>query len=226
MLYLVVTDDEIFGNRLDNIQIFRKNKIVPGLLPKVKPIIQSILKSKGRFSRIDLAIEISKIIKKDVKEIIPSIDHLIYFDFFLLDFNTKIADNTNLSLKGRIKSLLYPLDEYFIKLQKINTKNKKTLNLSLNTNEKEPDANSKDLREFYALPEKIQLEIRRKIQFLKIFDSEVLSTEDINDFAGSNQISKSSLYYWKKNYDQYGWTGLIPDYSKKGRIKCFIKCHD
>ncbi|GAH49155.1 unnamed protein product [marine sediment metagenome] len=199
MLYLVVTDDEIFGNRLDNIQIFRKNKKAPGLLPKVKTIIQSILKSKGRFSRIDLAIEISKIIKKDVKEIIPSIDHLIYFDFFLLDFNKKIADNTDLSLKGRSKSLLYPLYEYFIKLQKIQTIKKKSINLSLNTDEKEPDANSKDLREFYALPEKIQLEISRKIQLLKIFNSEAISTEDINDFAINNQISKSSLYYWKKN---------------------------
>ena len=59
------------------------------------------------------------------------------------------------------------------------------------------------------------------IQLLKIFDSGVLSTEDINDFAGNNQISKSSLYYWKKKYDQYGWTGLIPDYSKKGRNKAF-----
>lgn len=221
LLYLIITDDEIFGNRLDNIQIFRKNKKVPGLLPKVKPIIQTILKSKGSIPRIDLAIEISKILKNDVKEIIPTIDHLIYFDFFQLDFNTKIADNTDLSLKGRSKSLLYPSYEYFIKLQKINTKKKKSINLSLNTDEKEPDANSKNLREFCALPEKIQLEIRRKIQLLKIFNSEVLSTEDINDFARDNQISKSSLYYWKKNYEQYGWTGLIPENSKKGRNKAF-----
>ncbi|GAH49151.1 unnamed protein product, partial [marine sediment metagenome] len=25
----------------------------------------------------------------------------------------------------------------------------------------------------------------------------------------------------EKKYDQYGWTGLIPDYSKKGRNKAF-----
>ena len=31
----------------------------------------------------------------------------------------------------------------------------------------------------------------------------------------------ASLYFWKNNYEQFGWAGLIPNYSKKGRKKGF-----
>ena len=219
LLYLIVIDDEIFGNRLDNIQMFRKNKKVPTRLRNIEPLILKILKREGSLPRIDLAIEISNILGIDVKEVVPSIDHLIYYDFFLLDFNQPIRDNTVLSLRGKNQSSIMPLYEYFLDLHKKLSKNRDPGRLSLTIDEKEPNSDSKDLREFYALPVKIQEEIRRKIEFLKIFSIEEVSTKDILDFAKKNQISKSSLYIWKKRYDQLGWVGLIPDNNKKGRDK-------
>jgi putative transposase len=223
LLYLIITSDEIFRNRLDNIQIFRKNKQVPILIPKIEPLIIAILNRKGSLSRIDLAFEVSNILKIDIKEVIPSIDHLIYFDLFLLDFNIKITDDTVLSLKGTHKSKIVPLYNHLIELQNNNISKQNSKELSFTPDEKEPDANSKNLQEFYALPEKIQLEIRNKIELLKVFDNEGVSTEFIIDFAKKNQISRSTLYYWRNKYEKYGWTGLIPDYSKKGRKKKFSK---
>jgi len=219
LLYLIVTNDEIFGNRLDNIQLFRKNKKEPILLQRVKPLILKILKRKGSLPRIDLAFEISNVLKIDIKELITSIDHLIYYDFFLLDFNIPITDNTVLSLRGSEKSSVLPIYEYFMELQKTDLKKNNPKELLLISDEKEPDADLRNLREFFALPEKLQLEIGKKIELLKIFNIESVTTEDIINYAKKNQISKTTLYNWKKTYEQYGWTGLIPRRSRRGRKK-------
>jgi len=221
LLYLIVTDDEIYGNRLTNIQIFRKNKKIPLNQPRIEPLIIATLKKKGSLPRIDLAIEVSNILKIDVKVVIPSIDYLVYHDFFLLDFNSRITDSTVISLKGTDKSKLIPLHEYFHVLKKNNLNTRKSTELSFTLEKKEPNVDQSNLREFYALPERTQIEIRKRIELLKIFYTDEVSTREIIRFANNNQISKSSLYFWKKRYDQYGWVGLIPENNKKGRIKGF-----
>ena len=221
LVYQIVTDKEIFTDRLYNIQIFRKNKKVPELLNVIKPLIEKILNKKGSLSRIDLAIEISEILKVDVKKVIPSVDHILYFDSFLIDWNTKINDDTILSLKGNKKSLIFPLYKRFNEIKKVNHIEKSSKVLIFNSDEKEPDSDSKNSREFYSLPDKIQSDIIRKITILRIFNREGISTEDIVKYAEEKGISKSSLYLWKNKYDQYGWVGLVPNSSKKGRKKGF-----
>ena len=214
--YEIITDNEIWNERFKNVQFFRKNKRIPELFSKIKPLIEEILNKKGGMPRIDLAIRISKSLGLDVKEVIPSIDHLIYSDFFSLDFQTKITDNTILYLKSDQDSEVPPLYLYFSKVKKSKKQQQSPI---FTTNPKNPNYNTVSQQEFLALPEHIQREVLNRIELLKIFKRDDVSTEEIKKFALKNGISKSTLYYWKNNYEQDGWKGLIPEYQKRGRRK-------
>jgi len=223
LFYELVTDDEIWSVRYENVNFFRKNKRIPELLTRIKQKIEEILFYKNEASRIDLAIQISKEFKLDVKQVIPVIDHLIYFDYFFLDFQRRITDNTILSIKSNSESKIIPLYLCFSEIKRKKVTQTKTDLSSFKIDSTDPNNNSVSRREFLALPEHFQKEILKRIKLLEIFKLEDLNTKKIKAFAKENKIGYTTLYRWKKRFEQLGWRGLIPNYEKAGRKKGFSK---
>ena len=216
-VYQIVTDNELYTTRQNNVEFFRNNKIIPTNLQQIKPSIDKIL-SKGDLSCINLGIEISRQLNLDIKEIMPTINHLIYHDYFMLDFETKIDDETVLCLKSKRESAVLPLYQYFQKIpkKKVQSFKRKTY---FELNPKDPNYNKKNRKDFLALSEKIRKEIMRRINLLKVFQEEDLTTEKLKDFAKKNNVGYGTLYRWRDAFTQKGWVGLIPQYHKRGKKK-------
>jgi putative transposase len=221
LLYMIVTDAEIRTERLNNVQFFRKNKRVSELLSEIQPLIEAILNEKDVMSRIDLALYVSKKLGIDVKEVIPSIDHLIFLDFFLLDFETNITDDTLLRLKSDHASKILPLYYYFSSIQKTKPVKKQNDLLSFQIAQEDPNYNSVSQQEFLALPEHVRNKILYQIELLDIFKCKDISTTELKEFAKKKGISLATLYRWKNSYEYLGWRGLIPEHQKAGRKKGF-----
>lgn len=217
LLYEIVTDKEIWNQRYENVEFFEREKEIPEKYPKIKPILDEILSKYEKLSRIELAIELSKELQLNLNEAIQTIDYLIYHDYFLLDFETKITDNTLLKRKLNQKSKITPLYQYINSIKKRNLTKKKQDSLTFSISPSDPNYNSISQREFLALSESVQKEVLNRIDMLKIFDSDDFSTERLKAYAKDKKVGVASLYRWEKKYEQSGWSGLIPNYEKSGR---------
>lgn len=215
--YIIVTEKEIRRERMQNVLFFRKNIRKPADFSKIKSVIENTLSADKKVARIELAVDVGKVLGFNVTQIIPSIDHLIYKDFFLLDFNSEINDNTVLILRKNHDSLITPTYYYILEVKKITQPQLITFTPS----PKEPTYDNLNQREFLALPEQTQKEVLKRIELLKIFKQNDVSTVNIKEYAKKHSTSYVSLYRWKKKFDQKGWVGLIPNYHKKGRKKGF-----
>ncbi len=220
LLYEIVTNSEIWNERYENIDFFGKNIEQPKLLLKLKPYINNTLDKESEISRIQLALSISEKINLDIKQIIPSIDHLIYHDFFLLDFNTKITDDTILIKRTNEDSLISPVYQYLIEMKKIHLDGINE-SLKITINPKSPYSSMSDLREFQDLPIEIQEKIQNQINHLDIFDKEDFSTKILKNYAIKIDLDFSTLYRWKSKFEKMGWRGLIPNHKKAGRKRAF-----
>ncbi len=216
-IYQIITDNELYSIRQDNVEFFRINKIEPNNLQVIKPFIDKIL-GGGELTCIKLAIEVSKQFCIDILEVMPIINHLIYQDYFLLDFETKIDKETVLSLKLNSDSLIEPLYEFFPRIPKKKVQ-KPRLKTFFELNPKDPNYDKKNRKEFLALPEKIRKEIMKRKNLLKIFQEKDLTTEELKKFAKINNVGYVTLYKWKREFNQKGWVGLIPQYHKRGKKK-------
>lgn len=115
LLYQIITSEELYGNRLDNVQLYRKNRKIPSELASIKPILLRILGRKGSLNRIDLANEISNILDIDVKAVIPSIDYgVIFATQSVADVKKEIIDlcNTKIFFQTQGSGINY-IKEYF-----------------------------------------------------------------------------------------------------------------
>ena len=217
--YMILTDSELRHDRFENVLFFRKNKREPQRLPSVKPILLEVLATTGGLSRIELAQRISERFQVDSKEIIPCIDHLIYFDHFDLDFESKITDDTILKLKSSSTSTrILPLPQYFTKV-KWSPRATPPARLENALSEKIPNHDARSQREFLALPEKVQQRILGKIKHLEIFTPGHFCSKELLEYARQHGINKSTLYRWKKAFDEKGWVGLVSRDDNKGRKK-------
>ena len=221
LFYDIITENEIWNERHENVDFFEKDKKEPDLLLKIKPLIDEILDNQQQISRINLAIKISEETNYIINDIIHSIDYLVYHDYFLLDFDTKITDNTDLQLKQDQKSKITPIYKYFLSRKKTYSEIRKNQEISSNTNNLDFTLNNLDLREFDSLKESVKKKILLQIKYLEIFDQVDISTNKVKEYANKININYSTLYRWKKKYEQFGWNGLIPNHEKAGRKKGF-----
>lgn len=222
LLYMVVTNNEIWNERHENVDFFEKDKKKPEKFLNIEPFIKKICQNNPSISRIDLAKKISEN-GFDINDAIHSIDYMIYNDNFLLDFESKISNETLLQLKSDMKLKIISLYQYFLNIK--NTKiivasNKKVL---LELPSTDPSKTTLDLQEFDALSEKIKKKINERLKSMEIFDSKDFNSEKLKTYAKKKEIHFTTLYRWKKNFDQYGWRGLIPDNKKAGRKRGFNK---
>jgi putative transposase len=212
--YEIIIDEELLEERYDNVEFYGKDAEPPDLLPKVKPLVDELL-AKGKEMTIH---EVMKLIAKKlriyVEDVAPSINHLVYNDHFLLDFETRIDDNTVLKLKGEEDSRLIPLHEHFANLKKRYVKRRK--NEDVLSIEPRSDKDKSRIIEPSTEGEK---EALRRLEFLKIFDDPDFSVENLKKYAKEIGFHQSTLYEWKKLEKEYGWRGLIPELSKRGRKK-------
>jgi hypothetical protein len=160
-----------------------KNKRTPDLFSTVLPFITEIFQNKKEISRIELAIAIGQKINRDIKEIIPTIDHLIYHDFFLLDFETKIDDYTILRIKGDNSSVLKPIYQFLREIYDQNQLVKEENKPKFVPVEKDPTKDEKYKGEYQSLSKKMRKRIHQRLELLKIFDQPNLTTEKLDEFA-------------------------------------------
>ena len=215
--YLVVTENEIFSIRQRNVEFFSKNDQVPAHLQEIKELIESLNIRDGDNSRAELAAEIAAMRSTETSDVIPSIDHLIFHDYFALDFATIIDDDTILVPRRTNDSSLVPFHDYLASLKDRKETEKKNTNIILRENWKDPNSDEASLREFSSLPIKYQKEIFGRIELLKIFSKPSVTTEMLKDYAAQKDVSLATLYRWKKLYDTQGWVGLIPGQERAGR---------
>ncbi len=166
-IYQIITDNELYSIRQDNVEFFRINKIEPNDLHVINPVIDKIL-SKEEITCFELATKVSKQLNIGLLEVMPIINHLIYQDYFLLDFEKKIDDNTALRLKLNGNSLIVPLYKFFPRIPKKKVQKQK-LKTFFELNPKDPNYDKKNRKEYLALPEKIRDEIMKRKNLLNIF---------------------------------------------------------
>ncbi|MFW9881267.1 MAG: Mu transposase C-terminal domain-containing protein, partial [Candidatus Thorarchaeota archaeon] len=147
----------------------------------------------------------------------------IYHDYFLLDFESRINNETILRLKEVNHSKITPLYQYFSNIRTIKSKqlrSKKNIQLNLpNTN---PSQSSLDFQEFESFNKEIKKKILKRLKYMEIFEQGI-STKELKKYADKIGINITTLYRWKKKYNQLGWRGLIPNNNKAGRKKGFGK---
>lgn len=216
--YIIVTDKEIQRERLQNVHFFRKNIRKTAQFSKIKPVIEGILSIDRGLSRIALSVDVGEVLGLNVNQVIPTIDHLIYKDFFSLDFNSEINDSTVLKLRKDQDSFISPTYYYILEIKKLHTKPHP---ITFTPSPKEPTHDDLNQREFLALPKQIQKELLKRIELLKIFSHKDISTIEVKEYAKKHGKSYVTLYRWKKRFEQSGWVGLVPNYHKKGRKKGF-----
>ena len=216
-IYQIITDNELYSIRQDNIEFYRINKIEPNDLQIIKPVINKIL-SKEELTCFKLATKVSKQLNIELLEVMLIINHLIYQDYFLLDFEKKIDDDTVLKLKLKDNSLIVPLYKFFPRIPKKKVQKQK-LKTFFELNPKDPNYDKKNRKEYLALPEKIRNEIMKRKNLLNIFQEKDLSTKKLQEFAKENSVGYATLYKWKRKFNQKGWIGLIPQYHKRGKKK-------
>jgi len=216
-IYQIITDNELYSIRQDNVEFYRINKIEPNDLQIIKPVIDKIL-SKEELTCFELATKVSKQLNIELLEVMPIINHLIYQDYFLLDFEKKIDDDTVLKLKLNDNSLTVPLYKFFPRIPKKKVQKQK-LKTFFELNPKDPNYDKKNRKEYLALPEKIRNEIMKRKNLLNIFQEKDLTTKKLKEFAKENSVGYATLYKWKRKFNQKGWVGLIPQYHKRGKKK-------
>ncbi|MHA1680254.1 MAG: Tn7 transposase TnsA N-terminal domain-containing protein [Promethearchaeota archaeon] len=96
--YEIITDEDFLNERYENVEFFGRNKYIPDNLMKIKPIINTILEKEGEMILYDLAELVSKKARCNMNLVFPCINHLVYHDHFMLDFESKIDDTTVLKL--------------------------------------------------------------------------------------------------------------------------------
>ena len=215
--YMITTDKEIFGVRYKNVEFFKKNERRPDTLDLVRREIETIFDDAGGMRRIDFANRIARENKTSVGSIIPAIDHLIYLDYFDLDFEEIINDRTLLIPRKTEKTSIVPIYEYILKTKNNLSTSRNIREISLDRAEKDPNHDDLSRREFNSLSERIQKTILDKIKVLEIVHDVGLNSDDFQRLTAEKKISISTLYRWKKAFDTSGWIGLIPRNTNAGR---------
>lgn len=217
-LYQIVSDYELNSVRYENILYFRKNKRIPPDFEKIKEQIIQQYKSSVCKNRIELVNLVSEDLKMSKDQVLASIDHLILNDFFELNFELRITDDTILHPKSEIDiTEIVPLFDYFNRKLKEN-KDKCSITPNTISDDSNLPLNASNNREFNTLSSDVQKIVQERIKSLEIFKKLQKSPLELTDYLITNKIHISTLYRWKRNFEQFGWIGLIPKHSKKGRI--------
>lgn len=199
----------------------KKNQEIPSKLKILKHEIFDQLNKEPK-TRWEITQAISLNTKLDIREIIPSIDYLLYHNILYFDISKKISNETKVY---KTQSLFQPIIPLYLYFQQITLKNpiqylyEAQTPFALNIDERDPNYDSKSQREFLALPEKTQQMILERKKHLEISSKDEVNTQVIKKYAENNKIHLATLYRWRKLFQESGWIGLIPKKYRSGRIK-------